>query len=285
MAAAHTHVIEVSDFEREVIAPSATVPVLVDFWAHWCGPCRVLGPVLESLATEFRGAFILAKVNVDENQAVATHYQIRSIPDVKLFMHGKVVDQFVGALPAERIRAFLRKHCPSDAERLVAQGNVLLEQGELSDAQDVFDRALAADPGCDAARLALARLALRRGDLAAASEHARRIPHMAAERDIADYIQQAVSMIADAQTIGSEVEVRERSTANTEDFEAWYALGIYLVAAQRYHEALDAFLTVAERNRKWRDEAARKAMLTVFGLLGVRHPLSDAYRRKLMLIY
>jgi len=99
-----------ANFDAEVIAKSKTVPVLVDFWAAWCGPCRMLGPVLEKLETDFAGKFILAKVNVDENMAVASKYAIMSIPNVKLFRNGEIIDQFVGALPEEAVKKFLSKH-------------------------------------------------------------------------------------------------------------------------------------------------------------------------------
>ena len=280
-----THVIDVQDFERDVIARSAEVPVLVDFWAPWCGPCRMLGPVLEKLASEMEGAIVLAKVNVEENQPVAARYQVSGIPDVKLFADGEVVGGFVGAQPEAHVRAFLRQHMPSEADNLLGAGRRLVENGDIDGARAAFEQALAIDPTCDAAHLDLARLALGRGDLEAARDHAGRISPTAKEAEMADHVAHTIDLVAQARDFGDEDAVRAHLATDPDDVAAHFALGGHRLARAAFRDALDAFFAVAERDRKWHDEAARKAMLTVFGLIGVRNPLSDEYRRKLMLVY
>jgi putative thioredoxin len=283
---AHVRDISDADFDTAVLARSHQVPVLVDFWAPWCGPCRMLGPVLEKLAEERNGAFELAKLDTDKNPKTAAKFGIRGIPHVMIFKNGRSVDQFVGAKPEDQVRAFLQRHCPSAAEQHMAAAQQHLAAGDQAAAEKALVEALSADPGHAGANLAMARLALHRRDPAAVHAHIARIPAMAPERDQATYIEQAATLIAsvaDGNATGDEDTLAARVAETPGDHAARYALGVHHLAAGRYREALDAFLAVVERDRKWQDQAARKAMLTVFGLVGVRDPLADEYRRKLMI--
>ncbi len=248
------HVIEVgaADFPAEVVERSRTVPVLVDFWAAWCGPCRMLGPVLERLAEEHDGAFVLAKVDTDANQELAAEYGISGIPAVKLFKDGEVVDEFVGALPERQVRAFLRPHvaAPERPDPLEA-ARALLAAGDL-----------------DGLRTAVAA-----------------IPPSADERAAAEQLLAAADLIAEARAAGDAESLRARAAASPDDCQARYALAGHLLAAGDHRDALEQYLAIAERDRRWQKEAARKAMLVVFGLIGVRHPLADEFRGKLQIIY
>lgn len=259
--------------------------MVVDFWAPWCGPCRVLGPLLEKLVGEFGGAFILAKVNSDESPSLAARYGVRGIPNVQVFKDGRVVDRFVGALPEHRVREFLRANCPSEADRLVDEGRRLGAAGDREGARRSFEQALAQDPRHAAAHLELARMALQDGEPDALERHAAAVPYDAAERAQADSLREAGALVREAGAAEDEETLRRRVEADPGDLEGWYALGARAITAGRHRDALDAFLNIAEADRKWRDEAARKAMLTVFGLVGVRSPLADEYRHKLMFIY
>lgn len=285
MAVQTDYVYDVSDFGCEVIERSREVPVLVDFWAPWCGPCRMLSPVLEKLAEEFAGAFVLAKVNTEDHPEPSSAYGVRGIPAVKLFVDGDVTAEFVGALPEPQVRTFLREHCPSEADKLVSRGHEQLAQGDEIAAKETFESAVARDPQCYAAHLALAQLALQARDFDAMREHVQAIAPTAKERETGQYLDQAAAFIQEADAAGTEPEMRKRLDADPDDTEARYALAAHLMAAHKYREALDELLTVAERDRKWREEAARKAMLTIFGVIGIRHPLSDEYRKKLMFVY
>jgi putative thioredoxin len=285
MSSSAPHVIDVSDesFATEVLARSQQVPVVVDFWAPWCGPCRALAPVLEKLAEEFAGAFVLAKLNTDEQPATAGRYGIRGIPHVMVFVAGEVVDQFTGALPEARLRTFLRRHCPSELDQLCRDAQACRDRGDLAGAAGRYERALARDPDHAGALLGLARVAVARGELEAAAAHAARISPRADERAEAEQLLQAVELARSAAAVGSRAACAERLADDPGDLEARYALAGHEVAAGDHRAALELYLDLVKRDRRWRDEAARKAMLIVFHLAGVRSPLSDEFRRQLML--
>jgi putative thioredoxin len=275
---------QVSDdtFEQAVIARSRQVPVLVDFWAPWCGPCRALGPVLEKVAVSYAGRVEVVKLNTDENQRTAGRYQIQSIPAVKLWKDGEVVAEFVGALPEARVRAFLDQHCPDAASQAAAEVAAALAAGDRAGAETALATVLAAGADHPRAHLAQARIALADGD-----------PDRAGA--LVDSIPLAADEFAAARTLAGLIELAREGrdgvdataaavAAQPDDPGAHYRHGCALASAGRYRDALDAFLAVVERDKRWNDEAGRKAMLAVFAVLGVRHPVSDQYRRKLGLL-
>src|ERR1700758_5464994 len=147
-------------FEKDVIAASTLAPVLVDFWAPWCGPCKTLGPMLEKLETEYAGKWRLVKVNVDENQELAAHFQVRSIPHVVAFVEGRPVDQFIGVLPEGQLREFIDRLVPDSTEEERSNARIAIAEGRFADALDHLKAALAFDPGYDDARLDLIELLL-----------------------------------------------------------------------------------------------------------------------------
>ena len=154
--------LEVANFENDVIEASRSKPVLVDFWAEWCGPCRMLGPVLEKLADENSETWTLAKVNTDENPAVAQRYRISSIPAVKLFVDGEVADEFIGALPEQQVRDWLEKALPSETKRMVDAAEALIAQSDEAGAEALLRDALAQEPDNTRAGVLLARLLVLR---------------------------------------------------------------------------------------------------------------------------
>lgn len=285
MANPSESIVEVTDFQRDVIERSHERPVLVDFWADWCMPCRVLSPTLERVAREYAGALVLAKVDTEVHREAAMMYQVRSIPDVRLFVNGEVVAGFVGALPEARVREFLHQHCPSEARELAREGARLLQAGDIEAAQDALERAVELEPSLDEAHLELARLALRRHDPDAVAEHVSQIRPAADAYEPARHLLDAAALLREAEAAGSQAALEARLQTDADDLEARYGLAAYHLAAGRHRDALEHYLGVAERQRKWRDEAPRKAMLTAFGIIGVRHPLSDEFRKKLMFIY
>jgi putative thioredoxin len=276
--------VDAAGFPEAVIERSKDTPVLVDFWAAWCGPCRMLGPVLERIAAEPDAGFELVKVDIDANQSLAGQYAVSSIPAVKLFVDGKVAAEFLGALPESQVRAFLRQHIPSEADSAVAAGRALAKSGDGEAAKAAFETALAADDAHPGAHLELARLALARGDVDEVSGHIDAIDARADEYEQAQVLRAALDFAATCGEAGGEDACRARLTENEADLDARYELGACLAAAGRYREALDELLAVVSRDRKHRDEAARKAMVTIFGIVGIRSPLSDEYRDKLALL-
>ncbi len=280
------NVIEVTDgsFESDVIARSHQVPVLVDFWAPWCGPCRILSPILEKLADEMAGAFLLAEVNTDENPGLAAAFQIQSIPTVHLLKDGRVVDGFMGALPEVKVRAFLEPHVKGQPEHAdeVARARDLLERGKTAEARAALRSHLEKSPGDAAARLLAARAALDAGDEAGARAELDAIPEEAeTERREGERLRGALQFRSACGE--GEAHWRARLAEAPEDLAARYALGCCLAANGRHEEALAALLEVVKRDKTFEDGAARKAMVAIFGLLGPGSDLAQRFRKQLVI--
>ncbi|HJQ84426.1 MAG TPA: tetratricopeptide repeat protein [Candidatus Binatia bacterium] len=267
------------DFESAVLERSKQVPVVVDFWAPWCGPCRTLGPVLERLAIEHAGAFVLAKVNVDEAPAVAQAFRIQSIPAVKAFRDGRIVAEFVGAHPESGIRQFLAAVLPSEADALAREGEAKAAANDPEGAAAAFRGALARDATHPGALLGLARIHAAKGDDAEAVKLLERITVGAPEARDADRLAAELRTRVDA--TGDEATLRARVRASVDDLDARLQLGRLLAARRKYDDALAELLEVVRRDPRHADEAARKAMLDVFAVLGADDPLTDRYRREL----
>lgn len=273
--------VSAEEFSSRVIERSHQVPVLVDFWAEWCGPCRMLGPVLEKLASEFSGSFELAKVDTEANQDIARQFRIQSIPAVKLFIDGEVAAEFVGAQPESTIRSFLNEHCPSEADKLFARARELVRSDPGEEAQRMLREVLELESEHSGAHLELARIAFAAGNSQEVQEHLDKIPSLAKEADEAKSLREALQLLETCRRAGGEDSCRKAFQEDPEDLDRVLALGSCLAARGEYREALELFLKCVARDRNYQEGAARKAMLTVFGLAGVRSALSDEYRRKL----
>jgi putative thioredoxin len=276
------HVIDVTeaDFEQVVIAGSAQRPVLVDFWADWCAPCRQLMPVLAKLADEYAGAFLLAKVDTEAQQSLAAAFGIRSLPTVQLFKDGRPVDQFMGALPEGQIREFLSRHIETETDRRIATATEQMARGELDAAASLLAEVRAEDPENTGLFTAEVRLALAKGEPEAAAKLLEHTPiELANDPDIAR-LRGQIAFAEAAANAPSPSECAARLAADPGDSEARYSLAAQQVLAGDYQAALDNLLTVMQRDRGFGDDAARKGMLMVFDLLG-DDPLVTTYRAKL----
>lgn len=278
-ASANGAVIDVDErsFESAVLARSREVPVIVDFWAPWCGPCRTLGPILERLAHESNGAFVLTKVNVDENQRLATVFQVQSIPAVKAFRDGKLVDEFMGALPESQIRMWLKRLVSSEGDELV-QAAAALEDTKPQEAIARYRLALGSDPSNTAALFGLGRLLTLEGDPEGAKVLAE-IPAGTPFSSRAQALLELGAFFSEAKENKAALEARV--AANTNDWEARYQLAATEARSNNYTAAFDHLLTIVGRNRAFLNDGARKAMLGLFALLGEENPLIPEYRRKL----
>ncbi|WP_333839396.1 tetratricopeptide repeat protein [Pelomicrobium sp.] len=276
---AHALDVNASDFEAVVIEGSKRRPVLVDFWAAWCAPCRALKPILEKLAEEYQGRFLLAKVNSDENPALAMRYGVRGIPNVKAFVDGQVRDEFSGALPESMVRQFIERLFPSRAELLRRQAAALRAAGQAAEALARLDEAQALEPQNEGIQVDRAEILLDLGRaeeakalLEGLSIFARDEPRVAA-------------LVARAEFAGAEKEdaqtLRGRIGADPGDLEARLRLARHYASRGEYEPALAELLEVVRRDRGSWKEAARKTMLSIFDLLGNQGELVSRYRRLL----
>jgi putative thioredoxin len=274
-------VIEVNeeDFQTEVIERSRQTPVVVDFWAPWCGPCRVLSPVLEGLAQENGGRFILAKINVDENQGLASKYGVQGIPMVKAFKDGRAADEFVGAQPQPTVRQFIQRLLPSEADQKVAQGRTLLDAGKPKEAEVAFRAVLAGQAEHAGAWLGLASALAQQGQEQAALDALSHVPLGTPEGHEALRLRQEMNLRAEAGN-ADESALRARITEAPTDLEARYKLASLLAVERCYEESLEQYLEIVRRNRSFNNGAAREGMLHLFDVLG-DDPLVRTYRNRL----
>src|SRR5262245_49033468 len=266
------------DFEQRVLQKSFEVPVVVDFWAEGCQPCRVLGPVLERLVNERRGEVVLAKVNVDQAQNLAAYFGIQSIPAVKAIHHGQLVDEFIGVLPEPDLRAFLDRLGPSETDRLVRQAEAL-EAGDAAKAEALYRRALEQESASEAARVGLARVLLARkktDEIEALLEPVGSEGPLGAE---AQRLKGLLNLRGLSETVsGDEAALRQRVQQEPNNAEARYELGCALAQKGKHEEALEMLLSAGERDPKLAASKVREAMVQVFYAIGPSHPLSDKYR-------
>jgi putative thioredoxin len=269
------------DFEQSVVQRSHEVPVVIDFWAPWCGPCRALGPTLEKLAEEQQGKFILAKINIDENPMLAQAFQIQSIPAVKAVRNGALAGEFLGAQPEPNVRRFIEQLMPSEAESLAQEAQRLEEAGKAQGAESLYRAALAKEANQPLALLGLARVLVQRGEENDAQTLLTRIPNTVPEHPAAQQLLAQLRLKQTGASAGDEQKYRDRLAADPNDLDARFELSQVLAAVGRFEEALTELLTIVKKDRKFRDEGARKAMLEIFEVIGARSDLAEHYRSEL----
>jgi putative thioredoxin len=278
------HIVEVdtATFEAVVIEGSKKTPVVVDFWAPWCGPCRALTPILEKLAAQYDGRFVLAKVNSDENPELSARYGVRGIPSVKAFSAGGIVDEFTGALPERGVREFLERVIPSPAEELADEAfTVYAQTHDATRPLELLARASELEPANEEVRIARAALLTEIGrhdearkiiaTLAALTQMDERVSALKAKLDLAD----------GAAAAPSQERLSQRLSENPNDIEARLQLAHLHVARKAYREGLEHLLEAVRADRAYQNGLPRKTMLKVFELLGNQGELVSEFRRKL----
>lgn len=272
----HALDVGLADFSQQVLEESKRRPVVVDFWAPWCGPCKSLKPVLEKLAAEYGGKFLLAKINSDDNQELAARYDVRGIPSVKAFVDGEPIDAFSGALPEPEVRRFLDRLVPGPADELRSAATALRLEGDAAAALQKLAEASKLAPDHIGVRLDAAEIML---DLGEADEAGRLIAGVADDMDLR--VPQLKARLQFMGAVGDdEAALSARVSDNENDLEARLKLANLMVAAGRYEEGMDQLLEIVRRDRSYGEDIGRKTLLSVFDLLGGGELLSR-YRRML----
>lgn len=272
-------------FRDDVIAESANQPVLVDFWAPWCGPCKQLTPVIEKVVKAAGGKVKLVKMNIDDHPQIPGQLGIQSIPAVIAFKQGQPIDGFMGAQPEGQIKAFIEKLVgpmgPGATEELIAAAKAASEAGDASAASELYADVLDLEPENLSAIAGLSRLHLDAGDL----EGAKGILTMVPEAKVADpaiaALRAAIDLAEQAADLGDTAELEARVAADPKDYQARFDLAVALNARERREEAVDHLIAVIKADRKWNDDGARKQLLQFFEAWGPMDEHSLAGRRKL----
>ena len=277
-------------FTKDVIDASMQVPVIVDFWAPWCGPCKQLGPALEKVVKEAKGAVKLVKIDIDKNQALAGQLRIQSIPAVYAFFQGRPVDGFVGAQPESQLKQFVAHLAkmggaaagPSPIDEALEAAEAALAENDYGAASAIFDQVLAHESDNARAIAGLLRCSIATGDLAGAREMVSGLtPELVKNPAIASSISQLELAEAGQKAAGQTQQLQARIDANPKDFEARYDLAVAQFAAGEREAAIDQLLAIFKANRGWNEEAARKQLVKFFEAMGPTDPMTLAGRRKL----
>ena len=261
---------EVSDFGVDVLERSKTIPVVVDFWAAWCGPCKVLGPILEKLAGSAGGRWVLAKVDTDKYQTLAAQYGVRGIPNVKLFIDGKVVDEFVGALPESGVVRWLEKALPGKFDKQIEEAEQCIQQGDVSSGTTLLEEVLANEPENEHARVLLARIL-------ALSDSPRAVDLVKGIEEYSEHF-----LLADAvRTIGSLLQKLARPEMLLDDpVKGQYLDAIRKLSTSEFDPAVEGFIQVIKANRYYDDDGSRKACIAIFKIIGDEHEVTRNRRRE-----
>jgi len=268
-------------FQRVVVEGSHERLVLVDFWADWCASCRMLMPVLASLADAYGGKLLIAKVNTEEEQALAVEYGIRNLPTVQVFKDGRPIDQFMGALPEPQIREFLERHLPRESDRLLAQAQGLLNAGDRAGAARIIEQAREADPQNTRVRLVEAEIEAAAGNVRNAQAILDDLPRELADDPEVVRLKGRVSFAALQADSPPEATLVSRLAADPKDSDARHRLAAHLVARGDFEGALEQLLELMKRDRAFADDAGRKGMLMVFAMLGGQGDLVTRYRGRM----
>ncbi len=272
-------------FMVDVLEASKQVPVVIDLWAPWCGPCKTLGPMLERAVIAARGAVRLVKINVDENPELSRQLRVQSIPAVYAFKDGQPIDGFVGALPESQVKAFVDglagESGASPVEEILAAALAARESGDLQAAGELYGELIRLDPGNVAALAGLAQVYVNSGDDERALQTLALVPPDKHTDPAVRAVDAAIKLKAQAKAPNEIQSLEAKVAADATDHQARYDLAVALAAAGRREDAVDHLLTIIQRNRGWNEDAARKQLLTLFDAFGPKDEVTMYGRRRL----
>jgi len=268
-------------FQAQVIERSRQVPVLVDYWADWCGPCQMQMPVLAELIKELDGGFLLAKVNTDEEQTLAREHGIRSLPTMRLYKDGAVVEEILGAQTMATMRSLLERYVARPSDQVFDDALALYRQGQADEALVMLAAAREADPANHRIQLAYVDLCLKTGQLTTAQSALAELPREILETVEAMRLQALINFAGVAQAAPAREQLEQRILEQPADLEARYQLAAHLVMSGQMQGAMDQLLAIIQHNRQFRDDAGRKGLLAVFDLAENETELVNDYRRRL----
>ncbi len=277
----YIHNVGMQNFQQLVLEKSINKPVLVDFWADWCQPCQTIMPMLAKLADEYAGKFELAKVNADAEQELAAHFGVKSLPTMKLFFQGQLVDERTGALPESEIRAMLDKHIVSESDKLMQAAMMAYQQGQTEQALEMLNHALANDPDNAELKVTIAQMVHAQGDSDSAVTLLDSLDEEGSKLDAAIKLRAEINLAAQLADLPSLDEIEQRLATNPQDLEAQQQKSRHLTAQGDYEGAMECLLKIMRQDRGFEDDAGRKGLLELFDMLGGEHPIVQKYRRKL----
>ena len=276
---------DTTHFAEDVVQASQQVPVIVDFWAPWCGPCKTLGPIIEKLVRQASGKIKLVKINVDENQQLAAQLRVQSIPAVFAFKDGQPVDGFVGALPESQIKAFIQRliggEGPSPLDQAIEQAQTALSNGDPELAIDIFNQVLRADPENPASLGGLVHCYVKLGDYVKAREILNNLDTKVRSDSLVQSAEAALELAEQAIEAGDIGELSQLVEANPFDFDSRMELSNAFLARDQREEAAEQLFEIIIRDRAWNEEAARRQLLVLFDAWGATDELTLALRRRL----
>lgn len=267
-------------FQQAVLDESHQRPVVVDFWAAWCGPCQQLMPLLQQLAAQYAGKFRLAKVNSDEQQTLAQQYGVRSLPTVMIFRHGKPVDQFMGVQPEPNIRAMIDRYLEKPSDKIIEQAREQAKGGDMDGALATLKAAIEEDPDNGDLRIELARALAQSGDADGAEAELNKLPMDQHEQDAVKELRARLVFAKTATGIDPQAVAKELQ-GNDPRPEALEQMAAYAMLSGRAEEALGLYLQLMKQFRSYNDNAGQKGLIAAFEVLGNDHPLVGQYRRQM----
>ena len=277
----HIHNVGMQNFQQLVLQKSLDKPVLVDFWADWCQPCKTIMPMLAKLAEAYGGKFELAKVNADEERELAGHFGIKSLPTMKLFFQGQLVDERSGAIPESEVRAMIDRHIVSESDRYIEAAQMAYQQGHTDEALQLLNDALGRDPENAALKVSIAQMVHAQGDSDSALRLLDSLDEEGRKLDPAIQLRAAINLEAQLAELPPLDEIEKRLAKNPADAEALMQKSKHLTARGQYEEAMECLLAVMRADRGYDDDGGRRALLELFDMLGGEHPSVQTYRRKL----